>query len=82
MKKITWTIAAFALYLSSHGGFAQTASNDTSTYKTRKLKVDEVNLVSVYYQQNGNLSPVTGGIGSEKLTDIETSIDLKINKTG
>ena len=71
MKKITWTIAAFVMYLSVNGGFAQTSTNDTSYYKTRKLKVDEVNIVAGYYHQEGNLSPVTGGIGSEKLTDLK-----------
>ena len=80
MKKITWTIAAFVMYLSVNGGFAQTSTNDTSYYKTRKLKVDEVNIVAGYYHQEGNLSPVTGGIGSEKLTDFETTVDLKLTK--
>jgi hypothetical protein len=51
--------------------------HDTTAYHPRALKLDEVNLVSSYYNQNGNHSPVTGGIGSEKVTDIANGLDLK-----
>ena len=57
-------------------GYAQ-----TPTYETRKLKVEEVNVVSSYYQQDGNNSAVTGGIGSEYLTDYAQSIDLVLKTT-
>jgi hypothetical protein len=33
----------------------------------RTLKLDEINIVSAYYAQDGNHSAVTGGIGTEKL---------------
>ncbi len=75
MKKICLSVVG--LYLSLMGAFAQTAPADSS-YKSRKLKIEEVNLVSSYYRQDGNSSAVTGGIGSEKLTDIANSIDLKL----
>ena len=45
----------------------------------RTLKLDEVNLVSAYYNQDGNHSAVTGGIGTEKLIDFANSIDLKLS---
>jgi len=48
-----------------------------SAYKPRKLTFEEANLVSSYYKQDGNNSAVTGGIGSEKLTDLSNAIDLK-----
>jgi len=50
----------------------------STTYAPRGLTVEEVNLVSSYYSQNGFHSPVTGGIGSEKVTDIANGIDLKL----
>jgi len=53
------------------------ASPDTD-YSARKLRIEEVNLVSSYYSQNGNHSPVTGGIGTERVTDIANGIDLKL----
>lgn len=47
----------------------------------RTLKLDEVNFVSAYYNQDGNHSAVTGGIGTEKLIDFANSIDLKLSFT-
>ena len=72
MKKICLSVVG--LYLGLFGVFAQT----DSVYKSRSLKIDEVNLVSSYYHQDGNNSTVTGGIGTEKLTDIANVIDLKL----
>ncbi|WEK17764.1 MAG: DUF3570 domain-containing protein [Candidatus Pedobacter colombiensis] len=54
--------------------------SDTSNYQSRKLKIDEINLVSAYYHQDGNNSAVTGGIGTEKLTDFANTIDLQLSK--
>ncbi len=59
--------------------FAQNTA-DTSGYKSRKLKMEEINIVSSYYGQNGNNSSVTGGIGSEKLTDIATIFEIKLTR--
>ena len=53
---------------------------DSSNYQIRKLKIDEINLVSAYYNQTGNNSAVTGGIGTEKLTDLANTIDLQLSK--
>ncbi len=54
------------------------ASVPAQNYSTRTLHVDEVNLVSSYYMQNGNHSAVTGGIGTEHVTDVANGIDLNI----
>lgn len=61
---------------------AQETKTDSSAYKSRKLKIDEINLVSSYYRQDGNNSAVTGGIGTEELTDIANTIDIKLIKYG
>jgi hypothetical protein len=53
---------------------------DTAGFQTRKLKVEEINLVSSYYGQNGDHAAVTGGIGTQKLTDIANVIDVKLSK--
>lgn len=74
MKKIC--LVTVGLYLNILAAFSQQA--DSSNYKSRKLKLDEVNLVSSYYRQDGNNAAVEGGIGSEKLTDIATVIDVKL----
>ncbi len=47
--------------------------------QAQQIKEDsEVNLVSSYYRQDGNNSAVTGGIGTEKLTDISNIINVKL----
>ena len=77
MKKIFLTAAAVFALLHS---FAQTTPKDSTGFQSRKLKLDEVNLVSSYYTQDGNNAAVTGGIGSQKLTDIANLFDVKMVK--
>lgn len=72
------------MYFGILGTYAQTrpepAKTDSSKYQLRKLKIDEINLVSAYYHQDGNNSAVTGGIGTEKLSDFANTIDLQMSK--
>ncbi len=65
-----------AIVLTLFSAFSQ-APRDTTGYKNRKLNFEEANLVSSYYRQDGNNAAVTGGSGSEKLTDLSNSIDIK-----
>lgn len=53
-------------------------STDTSSYNPRSLRIDEIDLVSSYYWQNGDHSAVTGGIGSEHVTDFSNGLDLNL----
>jgi hypothetical protein len=76
MKKIFLTVLGMAALLKS---FSQQAP-DTSGFQNRKLKVEEINLVSSYYMQNGDHAAVTGGIGTQKLTDIANVFDIKLAK--
>jgi len=76
MKKICLVVVG--LYLNYFGAFAQI--NDSANYKSRKLKLDEINFISSYYHQDGNNSAVTGGIGTEKLTDYSNSFEVKFLK--
>ncbi|MEJ7681111.1 MAG: hypothetical protein WKG06_25315 [Segetibacter sp.] len=78
MRKIS--LAVIGMYVSILSAFSQTKTIGDSSYKTRKLTLDEVNFVSGYYHQDGNNSAVTGGIGTEKLTDFANTIDLKLSK--
>ena len=93
MKKVYLSVIGFAFIcrLTSH---AQTTQDTTrkpvfslytpveqspgSDYKSRALHIDEINLVSSYYLQNGNHSPVTGGLGTEHVTDLSSGLDLKL----
>lgn len=74
MKRIFFTAAALCSIL-----YAQAqATPDSTGFKSRKLKLEEINLVSSYYTQQGENAAVTGGIGSQHLTDIANVIELKI----
>ncbi len=80
MIRIPIIIIAFYLSIvSAFSQFNQTPS-DTSHYATRKLNVDEVNFVTSYYKQDGNNAAVTGGVGSERLTDFVSVIDIHLSR--
>ncbi|HPG11158.1 MAG TPA: DUF3570 domain-containing protein [Chitinophagaceae bacterium] len=78
MRRICLSVTG--ILLSLFASFAQTPSKDSSSYKSRKLSFEEANLVSSYYRQDGDNAAVTGGIGSEKLTDLSNSIDVRFIK--
>ena len=77
MIRIPFTI--ICMYLSM-AAFSQSKQENDSLYKRKKLQVDEIDFVSGYYHQDGNNSAVTGGVGSEKLTDLGNTIELKLSK--
>ena len=76
MKKVFLTAWGIVALLKS---FSQ-QTPDTTSFQNRKLKIEEINLVSSYYGQNGDHAAVTGGIGTQKLTDIANVIDVKLAK--
>jgi Protein of unknown function (DUF3570) len=79
MRKICLSVTG--IFLTLFASFAQTgAAKDTTGYKNRKLTFEEANLVSSYYKQEGNNAAVTGGIGTQHLTDISNTIDVKFTK--
>ncbi|MFL5744266.1 MAG: DUF3570 domain-containing protein [Niastella sp.] len=75
MKKIFLTALGMAALLQS---FSQQLPD--SSFQSRKLKIDEINLVSSYYNQNGDHAAVTGGIGTQQLTDLANVFDVKLTK--
>jgi hypothetical protein len=76
MRRIS--LAALSIFASTLFSLSQ-AEQDSSAYKSRKLRLDEINFVSGYYRQDGNNSAVTGGIGSEELTDFATTLDVRLS---
>lgn len=57
------------------GNFAFSQEKDTiPVFKKRVLETVEVDFLASYYTQDGLHSAVSGGIGSEKLTDIASNI--------
>lgn len=78
MRKLS--LVVIGMYLGILSAFSQAPVEDSSAYQQRKLKLEEINFVSGYYHQDGNHSAVTGGVGTEKLTDFANTIDLKFSK--
>ncbi|HWB25603.1 MAG TPA: DUF3570 domain-containing protein [Chitinophagaceae bacterium] len=75
MKKLFLT--TIGLYLLLLNAFSQSSSTDSTGYEPRPLNLEEANLVTSYYQQTGDHSAVTGGIGTEKVTDFSNGFELK-----
>ena len=84
MRKICLTVVGlYLLFLhafsqgSVRAAGAQGSTGDSTGFRPRKLKLDEVHLVSSYYTQTGDHSAIRGGIGSEKVTDLANGLELK-----
>ncbi|WP_117882004.1 DUF3570 domain-containing protein [Aureibaculum luteum] len=74
MKKLVLVVVScFASFLV----FAQEKTPETS-YKKRVLENVEVDILSSYYSQDGDNAAVTGGIGTEELTDFTPTITISI----
>lgn len=78
MRQIPSTTKLFfviVFFLMVSVGWSQ--QNDTS-YKRRVLEASEVDLLFSYYNQDGENAAVTGGEGTEELTDATSSIVLRM----
>ncbi len=71
MKKLIFILTLFA--------FISLQAQDASTsYKKRVLESTEVDFLMSYYAQDGDNAAVTGGIGTEELTDITPTIVISM----
>ena len=59
MKKLSLTL--IGLYLLFLHGYSQITQKYQDIFQSRPLKIEEINLVTSYYSQNGSHSAVTGG---------------------
>ena len=73
MKKITLIL----ITLFSIASYSQEKTAE-KTYKKRVLENTEVDFISSYYSQDGDNAAVTGGIGTEELTDIASTLTVSI----
>ena len=67
------------MFLAHTYSIAQYFKRDSANYTSKKLSLDEVNLISTYYNQNGDHSAVLGGRGSEQVDEFTSSIELKLS---
>ena len=75
MKKICIILCAF-LWIGILQ--AQESNNSDSGYKKRVLESAEMDFLSSYYSQEGNNAAVSGGIGTEELTDATAAFIISI----
>ncbi len=79
MKKLS--LSVIGMYLMMVHAFSQAVRMTAPAYRPKKLKLDEVNLVTSYYDQTANKSAVMGGDPGPKgiadVTDFANGIDIK-----
>ncbi len=74
MKKLSLILLLLSTALT-----AQESQQETSTtYKKRVLESTEIDFLASYYTQEGDNAAVTGGIGTEELTDLTPTILISI----
>ena len=78
MKKLS--LSVIGMYLTLIHALSQTPNIDSSGYKPKKLKLDEINLVTSYYNQTADKSAVMGGRtdakGNGDVTDFANGLDI------
>ena len=57
---------------------SQTTQDATKVYKKRVLETTEVDFLTSYYSQDGDNAAVSGGIGTEELTDVTGTFVVSI----
>lgn len=72
------TFIALGFFLLSLSAFAQQVQDSTEVYKKRVLETTEVDFLTSYYAQDGENAAVSGGIGTEKLTDVTGTFVVSI----
>ncbi|MCB9043803.1 MAG: DUF3570 domain-containing protein [Chitinophagales bacterium] len=75
MKKITLVLI---LLVGVSSLFAQQDDANITTYKKRVLETTEIDFLNSIYIQNGENAAVSGGIGTEKLTDATAAVVVSI----
>ena len=72
MKTLLLIVCSLVPFVS----FAQVDS--TAIFKKRVLENIEIDILSSFYAQDGKNASVTGGVGTEELTDLATAINISI----
>ncbi len=75
------SLRSYPIFLFFFFAVSAHAQTDSGTYKKRVLEAAEIDLLFSYYGQEGDNAAVTGGAGTEELTDATSSIVLRIPMT-
>ncbi len=76
--KIKLFLLLLAFHATSWVKAQDNSQNVSNTYKKRVLESVEVDLLSSYYVQQGDNAAVTGGVGTEELTDLTGTVVVSI----
>jgi hypothetical protein len=80
MRRVCLTITGMVIGILA--AFSQNVPRDTTGFKSRTLKIDEVNILSSYYAQTADKSAVSGGDpgprGIGNVTDLSNGIEIKM----
>ena len=70
---------AFVVLIVFGQGSPSLFAQDSASIDTSKIKLDDIEaqFFLSYYEQDGNHSPVTGGQGTERLTNVAPSVSIK-----
>jgi hypothetical protein len=71
-------ILIISFVLTSFISVAQQTKDSVKVYKKRVLEITEIDFLTSYYTQDGDNAAVSGGIGTEKLTDVTGAIVVSI----
>ncbi len=69
-----YTLLLIGFLLIGYNGFAQ----QNNSYTKRVLETSEIDLLFSYYEQDGQNAAVTGGEGTEELTDATSTVVLRM----
>jgi len=69
---------ALKIFLCISCAVTSAQTDENQVYKKRVLETTEVDFLSSYYAQKGDNAAVTGGIGTEQLTDATAAIIISI----
>jgi hypothetical protein len=76
--KLFKTIGFITILLLFVTGYAQQEQESVKSYKKRVLETTEVDFLTSYYSQSGDNAAVSGGIGTEELTDVTGTFVVSI----
>ena len=71
-------ILSLGFLMASVTSFSQERQDSVKTYKKRVLETSEIDFLTSYYSQDGDNAAVSGGIGTEELTDVTGTFVVSI----
>lgn len=71
-------ILSFTLLIGSFSMAQESAKDSTKVYKKRVLETTEIDFLTSYYSQTGDNAAVSGGLGTEELTDVTGTVIVSI----